>query len=53
MYCADDLVKQSEYWSDVLLSRDWSMLEKLWLGNYENTQTDVESLMRISVLSFT
>ena len=49
MYCAVDSDKQSEYWSDVLLDRDWSMLEQLYLSNYGNTQFIVESLMIPSV----
>ena len=49
MYCAVDSDKQSEYWSDVILDRDWSMLEQLWLGNYGNTQSIVKSLMIPSV----
>ena len=33
MYFVAKLDDQSEYWSDVLLARDWSMLKGLWLGN--------------------
>ena len=53
MYCVDDLDDKSEYWSDVLLERDWSMLRLLNLSNYRNTQIFVESLMIPSVYSLT
>ena len=49
MYCAVDSDWQSEYWSDVLLDRDWSMLQQLYLSNYGITQIIIKSLMRPSV----
>lgn len=36
MYWVTDLDYKSKYWSDVLLNRDWSMLEGLSLCNYAN-----------------
>ena len=48
-----ELVNGSEYWPDVLLERDWTMLKILYLGNYGNTQLVVESLMIPSVYSST
>mgnify|MGYP000855967345 CR=1 FL=1 len=53
MYCVGDSDGQSEYWSDVLLERDWSMLKQLSLRNYGNTQRTVESLMIPSANSST
>ena len=35
MYCVVELADQGDYWFDVLLERDWSMLKKLWLCNSE------------------
>ena len=49
MYCVTELDRQSDYWSDVLVERDWSLLKGLYLGNYGNTQGFVESLMIPSV----
>ena len=43
-----EIGKQSESWSDVLSERDWSMLERLNLSNYGNTQLNVKSLMELS-----
>ena len=51
MYCVAELDGQREYWSDVLLERDWSMLRLLNLSNYRNTQIFVESLMIPSAYS--
>ena len=45
MYCVTELDEQSESWFDVLLERDWSMLEGLILGNYGNTKCVVKSQM--------
>ena len=36
MYCAADSDCKSEYWSAVLLEKDWSMLKILKLCNYVN-----------------
>lgn len=49
MYNVDDLEKQSETWSDVLLDRDWSMLRGLVLSTYANTQMIVGLLMILPV----
>ncbi len=46
MYFPVDLDKQNEYIPDVLLERDWSMLNQLRLCNFGYTQGIVESLMR-------
>ncbi len=53
MYSFAELDKQSEYWSDIILGRNWSMLEKLNLGNYGNTQASVGSPMIPSIYSLT
>ena len=51
MYCVAELDNQSEYWSVVLLERDWSMLKALDLSSFENTQGFVESPMIPSAYS--
>lgn len=49
MYCAAELDGGNEYWSDLLLDRDWSMLSSLCLSNNGNTQGTVGSLMIPSI----
>lgn len=42
MYQITKLVQGHQYWEDILLSRDWSMLRKLSLCNKGNTQITVK-----------
>lgn len=51
MYSARKLVAQKDYWSDILLMRDWTMLKKISIGNYANTQRLVKSMMITSTYS--
>lgn len=41
-YVVDELDSQNEYWTDVLLEKDWSMLQDLSLRNYVNIKRDVK-----------
>ena len=45
MYYVSKLENQSKCWPNVLLERDWSMLDGLDLSDYADTQGVVESLI--------